>query len=125
MFGLLGLHAAVLSLSVEHITKPMTVDQYRADTPQLVRDAHVGPGDVVAVSNKTMWYLQWNVMREVYWDRVQLFDNMTQSPPADANIVIAPYDVPGRGHISNWSGEPTFHLVAVDNYHHWAIWRRN
>jgi 4-amino-4-deoxy-L-arabinose transferase-like glycosyltransferase len=121
-----ALHAAVMILSVEKITKPMTVDQYRADTPLLVRDVHLGPGDVVAVSDKTQWYLPWNVMREVYWDRVVMFDSMSEEPPAGANVIIAPYgytELPGRD--SNWNGGPTFHRVAVDDRHHWAVWRKS
>jgi 4-amino-4-deoxy-L-arabinose transferase-like glycosyltransferase len=124
MAGIMALHAAVMIASVEKITKPMIAYQYRWDTPLMVRDAHLGPGDVVAVSTKTQWYLPWNVMREVYWDRVIEFDSSSEAPPAKANIIVAPYGWPdSQG--KNWNGEPRFHRVAVDGWHLWAVWRRS
>jgi hypothetical protein len=122
--GVAALQFGVLVASVEHITKPMTVDQYRADTPRLVRDLGLGPGDVVAVSRETQWYLAWNVMREVSWNQVLLFDSSHEGPPAGANIIIAPYGYTD-GQARNWAGKPAFHVLAVDSHHHWAVWRRN
>ncbi|GAA1801735.1 hypothetical protein GCM10009835_20450 [Planosporangium flavigriseum] len=124
MVGIVALHAAVMVASVEKITKPMTVDQYRADTPQMVRDAHLRPGDVVTVSTETLWYFRWNVMREVYWDRIYVFNSVTEAPQDEANIVIGPYGNTGR-HAHNWVGGPEYRLVVVDQYHHWAVWRKN
>jgi hypothetical protein len=126
MAGVLALHAGVMIASVEKITKPMTVDQYRADTPLLIRDAHLRPGDVVAVSDRTQWYLPWNVMREVYWSKIVIFNNSKDAPPAEANVVIAPYGhTDGHMRDWNWDGDPRFQRVAVDGYHHWAVWRRS
>jgi 4-amino-4-deoxy-L-arabinose transferase-like glycosyltransferase len=124
MGGIVALHAAVMILSVEKITKPMTEDQYRADTPLLVRDAHLGPGDVVAVSTATQWYLRWNVMREVYWGRIEVFNSATEGAPDGANVVIAPDGYTDR-ESRNWHAEPRFHRVAVDGFHHWSVWRKN
>jgi 4-amino-4-deoxy-L-arabinose transferase-like glycosyltransferase len=125
MTAVVALHAAVMVASVEKITKPMTADQYRPDTPLLVRDLHLGPGDKVAVSSDTLWYVPWNAMREVYWTRVVLFDSATEEPPADANVVIAPYERYVRQQWHTWDGAPTFRRVAVDSYHDWAVWRKN
>ncbi|MCW2901475.1 MAG: hypothetical protein JWO67_3740 [Streptosporangiaceae bacterium] len=124
--GVVALHAAIMVGSVAKITKPMTVDQYRPGTPQLVRDGLARPGDRVAVAIPVLWYVPWNQMREVYWDRIVMYDGRNDAPPpAGMNVVVAPYDWHVGKEYYTWDGGPRFHRVAVDRDHHWAVWRAN
>ena len=123
MAAVVVLQMACMFVSVEKISKPMVVNQYLSSTPRLVRDAHLHPGDLVAESVNTPWYLRFNHMREVTWSRLLMFDNLKENPPAAANIVIAPY-----GSVKpkdDWRPGPEFQLVAVDQTNRWAVWRRN
>lgn len=120
--GLASLQIAVMGMSVERISKPMVVDQYRPDTPRLVRDAGLGPDDVVAESTKTEWYLRYNHMREVTWSRILLFDHTKAEVPETANVVIAPFR--SRKKEFDWLPGPEYRRVATDSHHGWAVWRR-
>ncbi len=121
--AVITLNVAVMGVSVERISKPMVVDQYRADTPRLIRDAGLHPGDVVAESTDGPWYLPYNHMREIWWTRLILFSTRHDDVPEQANVVIAPYhsDQPRN----DWRPEPGFRLVVADEHHGWAVWRRS
>jgi len=104
------------------IIEPMTVWQYRADTPRLVRDVHLGPGDRVAAAYQVPFPYVFNHAREVDWHRLMLYD-IAQPPPADANVVIAPWVPAGNGYLSDGTGNGWVQ-IAADPFHGWAVWRR-
>jgi hypothetical protein len=120
--AVVALQVAVMGMSVERISKPMVVDQYRPDTPRLVRDARLGPGDVIAESTKGPWYTRYNHMREVTWSRILLFDHTKEEIPDTANVVIAPFQ--SRDKRNDWLPGPEYQRVATDSHHGWAVWRR-
>lgn len=126
LVAILALNVAVADRSVAKISEPMVTFQYLPGTPRLVRDAGLHPGDIVAESTTGPWYLRYNHMREIWWHRLLLFDNSKQPPPAEANVVIAPYRSPRP---SNWVPGPEWRLVAADppdgtTDHGWGVWRR-
>jgi hypothetical protein len=111
-----------MPVTQERVIGPMVDPQYAADTPRLVRDLHLGPGDTVAEAWQVPYPGQANHMREVSWQRLLLFD-ANQPPPAEANIVIAPWDPWGRG--PSWDGTPWgMRFVAGAPRQGWAVWRR-
>jgi hypothetical protein len=125
--GVLLLQAVTMVLVTARVSEPMVDPQYTADTPRIVADGYVRPGDKVAfgTTEHPTWYTRYNHMREVYWTRLMLFDQTTQDVPTGADVVIAPFgpDVDGIGH---WDGtQHGFHLEVVDRTHSWAVWRRN
>jgi hypothetical protein len=125
--GVLLLHAATMVLVTARVSEPMVKVQYLPDTPRLVKDGYVHPGDTVAFGDakNPTWYTKYNHMREVYWTRIILFDQLTQDVPAGATVVIAPWgpDVKGIGH---WDGTAHgYRLLVVDRPHAWAVWRRD
>ncbi|MBT8228190.1 MAG: hypothetical protein HKP61_18280 [Dactylosporangium sp.] len=121
--GVTLLNLAVVTRSHDTIVTPMVVDQYCCGTPRLERDAGLGPGDTVAVSTDTGWYVRYNHMREVWWSRVILFDSDSEPAPDEANVVVVPHASPTPE--SDWAPEPGFELVVVDDHHYWAVWRRS
>ena len=123
MVGVIALNVAVVTKSRETIVDPMVVDQYRDGTPQLVRDAGVTTDDTVAVSTMTSWYLRYNHMREVWWQRILLFDSTTESAPAEATIIVAPYNPTDPS--DSWEVPDGYELVVTDEYHGWAVWRKS
>jgi len=109
------LAGAAMPTITEQAIKPMVTWQYLPDTPRLVRDVHLGPGDVVAMVEQTPWPWLYNHMREVYWHPLKLFKG-ADAPPTEANVVIGPLD---------WDGTRYgFRQIAVDSSHGWAVWRR-
>jgi hypothetical protein len=101
--------------------RPMGVKEY-ATAPQLVRDIHLGPGDVVVSSREVALNAQLNHQREVYWGRVTVFDHRKNDPPANATAVVAPWHAPNN---NSWDGEHLgWRRVAVDPVFNWAIWLR-
>lgn len=126
MMALVLLHAAVMQVSTAQISETMVVGQYLPDTPRLVRDVKLGPGDVVAESYRVMWYFPYNHMREVTWDRIRLFNDELSAPPAEANVVIAPWRYQRSAGYADWDGTKYgFHRIAGDPHHYWAVWRRD
>ena len=129
--GLVAVSAAALVVSTARVIEPLSVHQYLPDTPRLVRDVHLGPGDRVALANREpTWYVLYNHMREVYWTRLEIFDQTKRpTPPADATVVIAPWQSAQAGARYaglDWDGSRYgFHIVAVDREHHWAVWRKD
>ncbi len=110
------------------ISNPMVANQYRRGTPKLVEAGYVHKGDTVAFDqNQFLWYLKYNHSREIYWTSLIYFDSKKDStPPASADVVIAPYDVPDQHNIPDWDGaEYGFTFVVEDINNHWAVWRRN
>jgi hypothetical protein len=106
----------------QRVIAPMVDPQYAADTPRLVRDLHLGPGDTVAEAWQVRYPDQVNHVREVSWGRVLPFD-ANQPPPPDANVVIAPWDPSGRG--PSWDGTRWgMRFVAGAPRQGWAVWRR-
>jgi hypothetical protein len=104
------------------VITPMTAYQYRPDTPRLVRDLHLGPGDVVAEAYQVPFPYLFNHAREVSWQRVTLFDAAFPPPPA-ASVVIAPWYPGGNG--PSWDGTAFgMRQIAADPYQGWAAWRR-
>ena len=83
------------------VIQPMTAYQYRPDTPRLVRDLHLGPGDVVAEAYQVPFPYLFNHAREVSWQRLLLFD-AALAPPREASVVIAPWYPGGNG--PSWDG---------------------
>jgi hypothetical protein len=119
--------AATVGMSVakEHVIRPRIAGQYLPDTPRLVRDVGLGPGDVVAYTiHQDSYEFRFNHMREVYWTRIQYFDQRTEAPPARADVVIAPLGAKKPG--IDWDGTRYgYRLIATDPVHHWAVWRRD
>jgi hypothetical protein len=106
------------------ISEPLAARQYLPDTPLLVRDLGVGPGDRVAVAvNQPTWYVLFNDMREVYWTRLLTFDTRVKGPPDAANVVVAPWGS-GKPQV-DWDGaQHGFRMIGEDRQHQWAVWRR-
>lgn len=122
--GLALLNAVAMHFIVERVSLPMVVNQYLPATPRLVSDLHIGPGDVVAEKWHTPWPWVYNHMREVYWQRIKVFE--TESPPADATVVIAPWRPDHADTTRHWDGtQYGLRRVATDEEHYWAVWRRN
>lgn len=118
-----GLCAVVAPVAQRAILGPMVEVQYRPDTPQLVRDLHLGRGDVVAEAYQVAFPFVFNHAREVSWHRLLLFD-VAQPPPAEATVVIAPWYPGGAG--PSWPGGSFgLRLIGADAYHGWAVWRRD
>lgn len=110
------------------ISNAMVNTQYRTGTPKLVEGGYVHEGDTVAFDkNQFLWYVKYNHTREVYWTSLIYFDSKQDStPPAAADVVIAPYDVPDQHHIDTWDGERYgYKFVVEDINNHWAVWRKN
>jgi hypothetical protein len=112
-----------MPVTQERVIGPMVDPQYLADTPRLVRDLRLGPGDTVAEAWQVRYPDQVNHMREVSWGRLLLFD-ANQPPPPEANVVIAPWDPWGRG--PSWDGTVWgMRFVAGAPRQGWAVWRRD
>lgn len=106
----------------EKVTMPMVGPQYGADTPRLVRDLKLGPGDTVAEAWQVRFPDLFNHMREVDWAPILFFD-ANVAPPPQANVVIAPWDPYGRG--PSWDGTPLgMSFIAGAPRQGWAVWRR-
>lgn len=107
----------------ERVTMPMVDPQYLADTPRLVRDLKLGPGDTVAEAWQVRFPDLFNHMREVDWEPIVFFD-ANVPPPPQATVVIAPWDPYGRG--PSWNGASWgMSFVAGAPRQGWAVWRRN
>lgn len=106
----------------EKVAMPMVDPQYAADTPRLVRDLKLGPGDTVAEAWQVRFPDLFNHMREVDWAPIVFFD-ANVAPPPDATVVIAPWDPSGRG--PSWDGTPLgMSFIAGAPRQGWAVWRR-
>ena len=119
--------AANMVVATEKISLAMEVNQYRPGTPLIVRDGYVREGDRVAFAKQQpVWYVQYNHMREVYWTPLLIWDQTVDpAPPADANVVIAPYDPPEEAKLETWDGERYgFRLVVTNPNQQWALWRK-
>jgi hypothetical protein len=114
--------------TTERISWPLVNFQYLGNTPRLVSDAHLGPGDVIAESTRIQWYWPYNHAREDYWNTLVRWDSYTQPVPPQCNVAIAPSDgfVNGEGVHVDWDGTTLgWHRIADDPVHHWAVWRRS
>lgn len=122
--GLAVFNGVSMYVITDRISAPMVAPQYLADTPRLVRDVKLGPGDRVAVSStQATWYTLFNHMREVHWEKIAVFDHLDEPVPADATVVVAPWRA-DRPEL-DWNGaEHGFHMIAEDTTHRWAVWRR-
>ncbi|UWP86003.1 hypothetical protein [Dactylosporangium fulvum] len=119
---------ANMAVATQKISLPMVVNQYRPGTPLIVREGHVHEGDRVAFAKEQFtWYLQYNHMREIYWTPLLIWDQTEDpTPPSDANVVIAPYDLPADADLEAWDGTRYgFRLMVTDSNQRWAIWRKN
>jgi hypothetical protein len=134
LYGLAALaavFAVMMAVTTQKVSVPMVDFQYVADTPRLVRDVKLGPGDVVAESELVGWYWPSNHAREIYWSRLLFFDSglgTNNAPPSAANVVIAPSSdaVDGKKRTSFWDGTRFgFHVIAVDPTHQWTVWRND
>jgi hypothetical protein len=106
----------------ERVTMPMVAPQYASDTPKLVRDLKLGPGDTVAEAWQVRFPDLFNHMREVDWAPIVFFD-ANAPPPPQATVVIAPWDPYGRG--PSWDGRSWgMAFVAGAPRQGWAVWRR-
>ncbi|WP_204005277.1 hypothetical protein [Virgisporangium aurantiacum] len=106
----------------ERVTMPMVGPQYASDTPKLVRDLKLGPGDTVAEAWQVRFPDLFNHMREVDWAPIVFFD-ANVPPPPQATVVIAPWDPSGRG--PSWDGRSWgMAFVAGAPRQGWAVWRR-
>ena len=120
--AVIGFQAVSTGAIFHNVLRPMIVNQYLADTPRLVRDVHLGPGDHVAEIWETPFPAPYNHMREVYWERLLMF-HQDEQPPADANVIIGPW--PQAKPWDRWDGtQYGFQRIAVDTTHGWAVWRR-
>jgi hypothetical protein len=125
--GFAAIQLATMPFVVDRVTMPMEDTQYVADTPRLVRDGYVRPGDVVAFARRQeVFYWQFNHAREVYWNKLLVFDQDNAPVPAQATVVVAPWHPAEDVKVTHWDGrEYGFHLVVVDQDHRWALWRRD
>jgi len=116
--------AVTVSAATERVLVPAAAHQYGPDTPRLVRDAGLRPGDVVASAvHQATYEFRWNHMREVHWTRIGYFDQRLEGPPDTATVVIAPHGAPDPS--IDWDGTRYgFRLIIVDPRHHWSVWRR-
>jgi hypothetical protein len=106
----------------QRVTMPMVGPQYASDTPRLVRDLKLGPGDTVAEAWQVRFPDLFNHMREVDWAPIVFFD-ANVPPPPQATVVIAPWDPSGRG--PSWDGRSWgMAFVAGAPRQGWAVWRR-
>jgi hypothetical protein len=124
--ALLVVNSANVVAVTDRVTEPMASTQYPPGTPRLVRDGYVHRGDRVAFAlrHQQTWYTLYQHMREVDFTRLKLFDQTTQDLPAGYNVVIGPW--PTTDTANRWDGTRYgYRLVVVDDYHGWAVWRRD
>jgi hypothetical protein len=118
MIAVLGVVA--MPTMADHATRPMAA-AFAARTT--LAEAGVTPADRVAETYSVTWWAQANHQWEVYWDLVRLFDERHEEPPADATVVIAPYESPNGA--ADWDGASRgWRIVHHDVEQGWAVWRR-
>jgi hypothetical protein len=97
----------------------MAEAEYR-HAPRLVHDLGIGENDVVATSSKVSLGGRLNHQREVYWRGVIEFDHLNASPPANATVVIAPWNSRNK---DDWDGTDLgWARVGDDTHNEWAVW---
>jgi hypothetical protein len=102
--------------------RPMAEAEYR-DAPRLVRDIGLDTSDIVATSSRVSLGGRLNHQREVYWRPVIEFDHLNASPPADATVVIAPWNSRNK---DDWDGTDLgWARVGDDPHNEWAVWLRS
>jgi hypothetical protein len=120
--AVLAIDVAAMMVINYRLIQPIADAEY-ATGPELVRDLHIGPADVVVSSKFVSLGARLNHQREVYWDRVPEFDSRKGDPPADATVVIAPWH--SRNH-DDWDGTSLgYERIAGDRVNEWALWLRD
>jgi hypothetical protein len=120
--GVLLLDVAAMAVVNVKLTGPMARAEY-ATGPQLVRDLHIGPADVVVSAHKTSLGARLNHQREVYWARVPEFEHLVADPPDDATVVVAPWHSRNK---DDWDGSFLgWTKVAGDPVQEYAVWFRD
>jgi hypothetical protein len=125
--GIVLVAATNMVFAHEKISKPWELAQYKPGTPKLVKDGYVQEGEVVAYAKEQfLWSQKFTHSREVYWAPLLYFDATKDPVPAQADVVIAPYDPPSYSKADSWDGTGAgFTLVVEDPNNHWAVWRRD
>jgi hypothetical protein len=101
---------------------PQAAAEY-ATAPRLVRDVKVTRDDVVVSSVRVALGARLNHQREIYWTDVPEFDHLFATPPADATVLIMPWQSRNQ---DEWDGEPLgWRRVGADPVHEWAVWVRD
>jgi len=121
--GVLVLNVGAMEVINARSLRPMAAKQY-ATAPQLVKDIHLGPGDVVVTSKWVPLSPLLNHQREVYWGPLAEFDHRKNQPPSNATAVIAPWNT--LNGVDDWDGDARgWRRVAGDPVVKWAVWLRN
>jgi hypothetical protein len=109
------------AVSMHRINQEMTNIADVWAGPQLVRDAGVRPGELVVCDGHVL--ARFNHQREVYWRSMPIIDVLADPIPADATIVVAPWQTGDPG--QDWDGTAQgWRRLAEDPVLHWAVWRR-
>jgi hypothetical protein len=109
---------AAMPTMADHATRPMAA-AFAADTT--LEQVGVTPADHVAEAGGVLWWVGANHQWEVWWQAIEGFPEGA-SPPADATVVVGPYDSPNK--VADWDGTRFgWHRVYADPQG-WAVWRR-
>jgi hypothetical protein len=119
--------AVVLAVVVVNVfalqasTRQMVKIAHSQDGPQLVRDAGVKPGDVVAIDRSLA--VLFNHQREVYWAPLVTLDLRNDTIPSNVDYVVGPWFTGSTQR--NWDGRSEgWEFVAGGHGLTWGIWRR-
>jgi hypothetical protein len=124
--GIVLVAATNMFFATEKISEPWEQVQYRPGTPKIVKDGYVHKGETVAFAEQQfLWSQKFTHSREIYWTALLYFDQATDPVPAQADVVIAPYNPPSWSKARHWDGTSAgFTFVVEDPHNHWAVWRR-
>jgi hypothetical protein len=115
---LLGINLVAMRSITNHVGAEMVRSQYQPGPAQLIRDAHVAPGDSVAEASDVPWYINQRHQREVYWQSLPQF-SPSGGPAGSPSYVVS---------LASWPG--TFYDYQVDITYKegkivWIVWRRS
>jgi hypothetical protein len=114
---LLAINLEAMHSITDHVSLAMVRSQYQPGPVELVRDAHITPGDTVAETTDVAWYVNQRHQREVYWASLPLFSS-TGGPPGQPSYVIT---------LPTWDGPKygyQFDITSHEGYVSWTVWRR-
>jgi hypothetical protein len=114
---LLAINLVAMRSITDNVSLAMVRSQYEPGPVELVRDAHINPGDTVAETTDVAWYVNQRHQGEVYWASLPLFSSSGPPPGAPSYVITLPtWDGPKYG----------YHLdiTCHEEYVSWTVWRR-